>query len=200
MRDKEDRRLNGPVITLRGEKVGLGPIRREDAVVFIKWLNDPEVTRNLGMLSRAGRITAEDEERWFDRYAHDKDSVTFGIYELASNRLIGDCGLSGVDYVQRTAEFGILIGAKDCWNKGFGTEATMLTLDYGFNILGLHNIMLTVYAHNLRGLLAYEKAGFKVFGRRREARRVAGEVSDVVYMDVLASEFQSPVLKNLLKP
>ena len=71
-------------------------------------------------------------------------------------------------------------------------------LDYGFTLLGLHNIMLTVDAYNERAIRAYRRAGFKEFGPRREARRRGGQAYDVVYMDCIAAEFNSPVLHRLL--
>jgi RimJ/RimL family protein N-acetyltransferase len=71
-------------------------------------------------------------------------------------------------------------------------------LEYGFAILGLHNIMLRAYSYNERGLRAYARAGFRLMGRRREAHRLGGRAYDVVYMDCLASEFQGRALRHLL--
>ena len=90
-----------------------------------------------------------------------------------------------------------MIGEKDCWDQGYGTEATRLILDYAFNVLGLHNIRLSVYDFNPRGVRAYEKAGFKVIGRRRQALRLGHERHDMIIMDALATEFESPVLQRL---
>jgi RimJ/RimL family protein N-acetyltransferase len=91
-----------------------------------------------------------------------------------------------------------MIGEKDCWNKGYGTEATALVLDYAFTALGLHNVMLRAYAYNQAGIRAYQKAGFREFGRRRQARRLAERAYDVVYMDCLASEFQGGVVRRMV--
>jgi RimJ/RimL family protein N-acetyltransferase len=71
-------------------------------------------------------------------------------------------------------------------------------LDYGFNAVGLHNIMLQVYSNNERGYRAYLRAGYKEIGRRRQARRIAGHAYDIILMDCLASEFESPALKAML--
>jgi len=98
----------------------------------------------------------------------------------------------------RTATFAIAIGEKDCWGKGYGTEATRLTLDYGFSALGLHNILLSVMADHERAIRAYTRAGFTVIGTRHEALRFAGRVYDHIYMECLATGFDSPVLRWLL--
>ena len=92
-----------------------------------------------------------------------------------------------------------MIGEKECWGKGYGAETTALMLDYGFNALGLHNIMLSVFSHNERGQRAYRRAGFREIGRRREALRRGGQTYDLVYMDCLASEFRGRVLERLLR-
>ncbi len=84
----------------------------------------------------------------------------------------------------------------DTRGKGYGTESTRLMLDYGFNALGLHNIMLEVYSNNERGIHAYRRAGFREIGRRREVFERGGRLHDVVYMDCLATEFESPFLRR----
>ncbi len=186
-----------PVINIAGEKVALGPLRRELLPLYHKWINDFEVIRTLGAPIRP--LTWEAETAWFERAAAGGDrDVSFTIYERATMRPIGNTGLHEIDHVHRTAEFGILIGEKDRWGKGYGTETARLMLDYGFTALGLHNIMLRVFSYNERGIRAYLRAGFREFGRRREARRLGGGVYDIVYMDCLASEFTSPVLHRLV--
>src|SRR5215213_3060506 len=161
-----------------GEKVALGPPRRELLPLYWRWINDFEVTRTT--LSGLRPITLEAEERWYESFAGAPDQANFTIYERATGRPVGNTGLMEIDLRQRTAEFGIMIGERDCWGRGYGTEATRLVCDYGFSVLGLHNILLRVYSNNERGLRAYRRAGFREVGRRREARRLAGRVYDVV--------------------
>jgi len=73
-------------------------------------------------------------------------------------------------------------------------------LDYAFMALSLHSVMLTVNAYNLAGFHAYQKAGFREFGRRRECRMMGGKLWDKIYMDCLATEFMSPVLGRVFIP
>jgi diamine N-acetyltransferase len=187
-----------PIINISGEKVALGPLRRELLPLYQKWINDFEVTRTLGIGWRP--MTWEAEQAWYDGASKRTPDVVFTLYERLTLRPIGTTGLHDVDHVSRTAEFGILIGEKDCWGRGYGTEATALMLDYGFNGLGLHNIMLRVFSYNERGIRAYTRAGFRELGRRREVWRLGGRVYDCIYMECLATEFQSPVLRRLLEP
>jgi RimJ/RimL family protein N-acetyltransferase len=180
-----------PIINIIGEKVALGPMRRDLVPLYTKWLNDFEVIRTLGAPLRP--MTQEAEEAWYERASKAERDSYFTIYERPSMRPVGSTGLHGIDHRHRTAEFGLLIGEKECWGKGYGTETTRLVLDYAFNRLGLHNVVLTVYSFNERGIRAYTRAGFRVIGRRREAFRLGDQAHDVLYMDCTATEFQSPL-------
>jgi RimJ/RimL family protein N-acetyltransferase len=185
-----------PVINILGEKVALGPHRRDLVPLYQRWLNDFEVIATLG--ARLRPMTLESEGDWYERVSREQTDVVFVIYDRASMRPIGSTGLHDVDHLHGTAEFGILIGEKEFWNRGYGTETARLMLDHGFTLMGLNNIMLTVFDYNGRGIRAYTRAGFREFGRRRQARRLGGRRHDVVYMECLASEFESPLLHRLL--
>jgi RimJ/RimL family protein N-acetyltransferase len=184
-----------PILNITGEKVALGPIRRDLLPMYQRWINDFEVTRTLAAGFRP--ITWEAEEAWFEGASRRDREVILTIYERATMRPIGNTGLHDLDPHNRTATFGLLIGEKECWGKGYGTETTRLMLDYGFTCLGLHNIMLSVYSFNERGIRAYIRAGFQEIGRRRQAIRLGSQAFDEVLMDCLATEFQSPVLHRL---
>ena len=186
-----------PIVNFVGELVALGPVRRDLLATYQRWINDFTAARNLGLPPRP--VSLEAETAWFDGVATSADT-TFTIYERASRRPIGTTGLNGIDYRNRTAEFGILIGEEDARGRGFGTETTSLMLDYAFTVLGLHNVMLRVHAYNLAGLRTYQKAGYREFGRRREAVWMGGRFWDIVYMECLASEFTSPVLRRIFSP
>ena len=189
--------MDQPIINIAGEKVALGPHRRDLLPFYLKWINDFEVTRTYGTQFRTW--TWEARQAWYERVSTGgADFADFTIYERATLRAIGYTNLEDLDHFNRTAKFHLLIGEQDCWGKGYGTETTTLMLDYGFTALGLHNIMLTVFSFNTRGIRAYTRAGFRIVGRRREAHRFSGRAYDVIYMDCLATEFQSPVLSRLL--
>jgi RimJ/RimL family protein N-acetyltransferase len=111
-------------------------------------------------------------------------------------RPIGTVSLFHIDYRNRCADFGILIGAPDARGKGYGTEATRLMLDYAFTALGLRTVGLTVAEWNVAGQRAYARARFKEYGRRRSCRWMGGRWWDDVHTDALASEFVSSVLEE----
>ena len=63
-----------------------------------------------------------------------------------------------------------------------------------FAMLGLHNVMLETYGFNEQARRAYERAGFRLIGRRRDAVQVLGRRWDSFLMDATAADFESPVL------
>jgi RimJ/RimL family protein N-acetyltransferase len=190
MSNQGDAAATPPQRTLNivGKLVALGPFVRDDLALYHRWINDFAVTRYY--LDTPRPQTLEERAAWYERMsAGDPDNIDFLIYELATMRPIGRVGLEEISYQHRRASFGILIGEKDCWGKGYGTEATRLTLDYGFRLLGLHNIMLSVSSANTAAIQAYTRAGFHVIGARRECRREGDQTLDSLFMDCLATEF-----------
>lgn len=184
-----------PVINLVGEKVALGPIRRDLAHLFQTWSNDFEVRRFEGLAMPRSLESIED---LFPRIIKDENQAYFVIYEKTQLRPIGNAGLADIDHTHRTAEFFIFIGDKESWGRGYGTEVTRLMLEYGFTCLGLHNIYLWVFANNERGVRAYRRAGFKMAGLQRQAKWKGGRAYDLVLMDCLATEFEGGALTHLL--
>lgn len=186
-------------LNIIGERVALGPLRRDLVPLYARWRNDFHVQRTFG--NRPAPITLEQQEKWFERETSgDGTAQWFTIYERESLRPIGTTDIFYIDYRWRVGQFGMQIGEADARGKGYGTEVTRLMLDYAFTALGLNNIMLTVAEYNLAGRRAYEKAGFREFGRRRQADIMAGVVYDEIYMDCIASEFTSPVLGRIFVP
>jgi RimJ/RimL family protein N-acetyltransferase len=104
---------------------------------------------------------------------------------------IGNIALFDFDWRIRMAELGVLIGDKEYWNKGYGTEAVGLLIKHAFATLNLNRVFLRVYQTNPRAIRAYEKAGFVHEGRFRQAHYHDGEYVDVIFMSVLRSEWQA---------
>jgi RimJ/RimL family protein N-acetyltransferase len=174
---------------LIGKQCYLSPCRPGDAEKWAEWFNDLAVTIPLGDEAYLPS-TLESEQETVASMIKNRDHV-FSIVDLQSDELIGRCLLFGVDHVNQTAMFGIVIGEKAYWGKGYGQEATRLTLDYGFNLLNLNSIMLGVFAFNTQAINCYLKVGFKEIGRRRQARIIGEKKYDAILMDILAEEFMS---------
>lgn len=174
-----------------GKRVRLRAVEREDVGRFHEWVNDPEVTRGLALYLP---MSMTDEESWFNALASRDEKtkpLAIEIRKGKSWKLIGDCGVFDFDSVNRSAELGILIGDKSEWNKGYGSETMTLLLRHCFETLNLNRAFLKVYTENIRAVRSYEKAGFVLEGRLREAVYKSGKYDDVLIMSVLRSEWAS---------
>jgi len=179
---------------LRGDKVYLSPMNLDDLDTYTRWLNNLGTTVPLGQGAQVFSLTTEKEA--LEKLAREKHQ--FAIVERASDALLGNCGIFNVNHLSGTAEVGIFIGDEKRRGKGFGTDALLLLVSYGFKILNLHNIMLRTASFNARGMRCYEKAGFREFGRRTGALLVSGRRHDDVYMQVLAADWRCPYLDDEL--
>ncbi len=186
------------IISVEGEKVALGPMVRDLIPRYQAWINDVATLKFLANINRP--LTLDEETAWFDGLANRSDMVSFTIYALPHYLPTGIVNLLHVDHVNRRCELGIMIGEAGMRGNGLGTESVRLAVDYAFHVLNLHSVMLETYEFNLAGLTAYTRAGFREIGRRREARYHAERFWDVVMMDVLVSEFESPRLKAIAQP
>ncbi|MCL2216999.1 MAG: GNAT family N-acetyltransferase [Defluviitaleaceae bacterium] len=171
---------------LVGEKVYLSPVSTRDWQLYDKWAADYETA----FLSRGGddfvRPPAVDSSSLENRA---KNKNTFSIVDKATDNTIGHCGFNFEDIANRYAKIGIIIGEKDYWSNGYGTDAMRLMLDFGFNVRGYNNISLNVYEYNERAIACYEKLGFKLQGTWRE-RLICGQKRyNCLHFDMLASEY-----------
>ncbi len=168
-----------------GKKVRLRPVELSDVDRLLN-INDPEVRMYLHSFLPINRAR---EEEWVRGLYPDEHNIVLAVEPIEENKLVGTVGLHRIDWVNRDAEFGIAITDKNCWDRGLGTEATVLTLEYGFLMLNLHRIWLRVYEYNKRAIHVYEKCGFKHEGVLREARYFNGKYHNVFVMGILAEEF-----------
>lgn len=188
---------DAPIISIRGEKVALGPLDRSFIPLQTAWINNFPTTRTLG--ADAQPRTEANHERWYDHMTAG-NRVTFAVYDLSDMAPVGSIGLFDLDQRHGTCELGVGILEPERRNKGLGTEAVKLITDHAMRDLGMHNVHLTALAFNDAGLRAYEKAGFREYGRRREAWLHNGRRWDIVYMEALASEWPRAAIGPALSP
>jgi len=174
---------------LRGKKVLLRPVRRTDIQYFLKWFNDPEVIQYLNMYLP---MTEMAEEKFIEGLGAERTQAFFVIEAIEgdSGRPIGNTGLHNISVRNHNATFGIAIGEKDYWSKGFGTEAARLLVNYGFEQLNLRRINSSAIAFNERSVRMHKRVGFKEEGRRRECIFKNGKLQDEVVFGILREEWQ----------
>jgi len=171
---------------IEGEKVGFTEPKEEYVDQYRDWFNDLEVTQ---FVSNFGAVfTTEAEEDWY-RNQVENDEPIFTIYHLPDDKPIGNCGLHNINQGNDHGEMGIVLGEKEYWNLGLGTEAVRLITDFGFTVLGLHGISLLVKGFNKRARRVYEKVGYQIAGRVRDFYKIDCNYYDEIIMDILREEF-----------
>jgi len=176
-----------------GENIRFRAIEREDLPYFVRWLNDPEVRQGLTMRYP---LSLAEEEEWFASMINRPPEDRPMAIEIQPNpkkdawEFVGNCGFISTDWESRAAEFGIHIGEKKYWDQGYGTKAVQLLLKHGFDSLNLHRIYLRVFESNQRAIHSYQKAGFTLEGKMREAHYMDGKYIDVLLMSILQPEWR----------
>lgn len=186
--------MSEPDLLVVGEKVGLGPLRIDLAETYARWINQLDVRFGLEQLAVA---TPPSAQSWVEETAKagadgEPKAVGFTLYDLSDRAPVGTASLFEISYMQSSSNFGISLGERR--NQGLGTEATRLTLDWAFHVLGLQNVLLEALAWNTAAIRAYEKAGFRRIGIRREAAMSRGARADVVLMDAIPADFGASVI------
>jgi RimJ/RimL family protein N-acetyltransferase len=168
-----------------GERVGLGPLRRDLVADYTRWVNEPSARDGIGAI---GMQTEETEAEWFERVTKAAaervpDQAQFTIYDLADNAPVGTASLFAINHLHGTGTLGIMIAERR--GQGLGTEAVQLVVRWAWDVLGLHNVMLTVLAWNEGAIRAYRRAGFEDLGVRRRSVWSRGERVDEVHMQAV---------------
>ncbi len=176
---------------LQGELVRLTANTETDAELFVSWWRDSEYLRlEDSSVARPPSLKQikQDIQTWLE---HDKpNEYAFVIRTLADNRAIGSIGLDGICWSNGDAFVGIGVGDREYWGRGYGTDAMRVILRFAFMELNLHRVSLDVFEYNPRAIRSYEKAGFKVEGRVRQALNRDGRRWDMIFMGILREEWE----------
>lgn len=174
---------------LIGEGVILRGFEKEDLKYLYNWLNNSEVTCYIFLGDRPA-IMERLVENWEKEFKSPND-IAFAVVEKTDGKVVGSAGLYSINFISRSAEFRIIIGEPEYWDKGIGAEAAKLLVSYAFNKLNLNKVWLGVNADNIRAVKSYEKAGFVREGVLRQEIYRNGRHYDAVRMSVLREEFRT---------
>lgn len=178
-------------IQINGRDILLRYAKESDLNDYFTFLHDPEMTRLTGL---QGEFTRDEIASWIREISViNNDRVDFMIILKRTNELLGEVVLNEIDLINRSANIRIGIQGTQHRGKGYGTEAMIQMLGYGFNTLKLHRIHLGVYPFNPRAIRVYEKIGFKREGLQRDALYIDGIFHDMITMSILEDEFRQPI-------
>lgn len=167
--------LTDGIVTLR-------EYRKEDGEPMLRWYADERVTSSLSDIFLRNH-TADSRDGFLSMVMNNQSNdLWFIISRADSLEYLGQVDITAIDWVNRCGTLGIVIGSPDNFNKGYGTRALKLIVDYAFRRAGLHKVNLSVYDFNPGGMRAYEKAGFVQEGRLKDQIWRNGRWHDVILM------------------
>lgn len=170
------------------DEIYLREITESDVHVINGWRSDRDIADSLGGTFRFSNL--ESDLEWFSAYCRSRDrNVRLGIVLRETDELIGVAYILGIDWVNRSAEYGSFIGAKEHQGKGYGTAAERMALEHAFMDLNLHRMYCTALADNARALHMDEKNGFKREGVMKDAAFKNGAYKDVVILGMTRQDF-----------
>lgn len=176
-------------VFLKGKNIFLSPLSKEDNLEhYTSWLNDQETTLFMG----SGRfpLSIDNLKNYIETYNNSKDGMLLGIFLKKSANHIGNITLHQINWKDRHAEIGILIGDKKSRGKGYATVAISLVVRHAFSKLNLRKLCTGMSKGNEASKKAFEKVGFKVEGVLREHFYLNEEYLDCYRMGILRSEFE----------
>lgn len=180
---------------LEGKKVVLRPFEANDWKIMIDILEDLEVKKLTGSITNDEEanktLDTSNKEKikcWYQSRNQQTDRLDLAIVDRETGNLIGEVVYNDFDEDTNNIYLRILIGAAGR-NRGLGTEAISLFIEYGFQVLNLHKIELEVYSFNPRAEKSYKKNGFILEGVRRESFCYNAEYIDTKLYGMLKSDY-----------
>ncbi len=175
---------------LKGSRLYLRPLTEADVQgSYVDWLNDEEVCR--GNSHHVFPYTPEAALAYVQRARQTRDDLILAMVLKDGDRHIGNIALQGIHSTYRSAEFAIVLGARDAWGKGYAREAGQLVLRHGFGALNLHRVHCGTFEDNVGMQRLAAALGMREEGRRREAAFKGGRYLDVIEYGILAGEFHT---------
>lgn len=171
---------------ISGNKIGLTSVSSESLEQFRIWRNKPELRK---YFREHRELSKEMQTQWFNsKVLNDPNQYNFEIRDLETNKLIGHCGLYYINWITRSAEFGIYIGDNHFRNGGYGSDSLRTLIGYGFDQLNLNKIWAEVYSNN-EAIHVYTHIGFKIDGVLRQNIYKDGVYLDSTMISILKSEY-----------
>ena len=167
---------------IAGEHVILRAFEREDAERCYRWMNDPNIVRTL---KSRYPIAFQNEIEWLDRAMHGNTNERHFAIERRDDRThIGNASIHDIEWVSRTAAFGLFIGEPTAWNRGFGSDAIGTLMRFAFDEMNLRKLRINVFDYNDRAKHVLETHGFVQEGRLEREFYREGAYHDIVILSV----------------
>lgn len=178
-----------------GKNIILRAIEEVDLEVLQKWANDPEIQSMLGGWHFP--VSGRDQRQWFETLSLNSPNQRFAI-EMVGYGLIGTANLVAIDWQNRTAFHGMLIGDKQWRGKGLAQDSVMTLMRYAFDELGLYRIDTDIIEYNKESIRLYiDRCGWKKEGVRKDWYFRKGKRWDKILVGMTKPDYDAFVNQNV---
>lgn len=178
-------------------RIYLRALEPDDYKVSYKWRNDPDIQNLVG--GHKYFVSMEKERKWVEAAINDNNRIVLAVCLKSTGKYIGNIMLQGIDWINRTASIPILLGDKEEWGKGYGTEARMQMLTFAFKERGLESIRDLVLEDNHVSIKLHERCGYVKEGTLRNSVFKNGRFYNQIIMAVLKDDFEKVYKKYIEK-
>lgn len=154
------------------------------------WLRDKDVVRTIGRFEYFKSVQFAEIESYVQKLLNSDADYFFALHLRHGNKFIGTVKLGSIDWNNKTADVGIMIGDKTCWGKGLATETITLLCGYAFKHLRLRKLTGGCLSGNIAMIKCFQRVGFIREGIRRKQYWDGTMFTDHVVYGLLKKEFR----------
>ena len=172
---------------IAGDQVILRALESADLERCWLWMNDPNIVRTL---KSRYPIPFHGEAEWLERAVREiHGEKHFAIERKDTRAHIGNASIHAIDWVSRTASFGLFIGEPSAWNRGFGTDAIRTLVRFAFDEMNLRKLRINVFEYNGKARHILESIGFVQEGKLVGEFFREGAYHDLVILSIFRESF-----------
>jgi len=176
---------------IAGQTVILRALEASDLDRCYRWMNDPVIVRTL---KSRYPMPFQQEAAWLEEATEPSPTARhFAIERKDDRHHIGNASLHGIDWVSRTAWFGLFLGEPTAWNKGFGRDAVTTLVQFAFEEMNLQKLKVNVFDYNEKAKHLLESLGFTQEGKLERDFYKEGQWQDIVILSVFRKDVKEEV-------
>lgn len=173
-------------MNIKGKKVLLRALEKEDLEFLREMINDPEMEKDV--VGWSFPVSKIEQEKWFENQIQNKNNIRY-IIEVDKKR-IGLATITNIDWKNRKACHGIKLFSNDVKGKGYGTDTVNTIMKYAFEELQLNKLYSTILEYNVPSINLYKKCGWSIDGTLRESTFKQNRYVNELAVSILKKDYE----------
>lgn len=157
---------------------------------YLSWLHDVDVVRTIGRPDYVLKpVELSEVQAYVEAVSSSENDLFMAMHLRETGQFVGTVKAGHIDWYSGTADIGIMIGVREQWGQGLGTDSLSALCGYLFDEIGLRRLTAGVMAINPAMVRVFEKLGFRIEGKSRQHDRLGDDYIDHIELGCLRSEF-----------